>query len=145
MKNIREKFSVIDDQRHQSYVEHKLTDILIIIMCMVICGIDELCEIVKYAENKREFLQKAFGIDKIPSKPTFSRVLNMIDGIKVANIIIEIMQENVENMGEIIAVDGKAIRSNTKHHEKGKSSFSITNFNSIFHRNRCSFRSGINS
>ena len=117
MKNIREKFSVIDDQRHQSYVEHKLTDILIIIMCMVICGIDELCEIVKYAENKREFLQKEFGIDKIPSKPTFSRVLNMIDGIKVANIIIEIMQENVENMGEIIAVDGKAIRSTTK---KGK-------------------------
>ena len=117
MENIREKFSIIEDQRHQSYVEHKLTDILIIIMCAVLCGIDELCEIVKYTENKRGFLKNVFGIDKIPSKATFSRVLNMIDGGKVANIIIEIMHENTKNIGKIIAVDGKAIRSSGK---KGK-------------------------
>ncbi|GHU59124.1 putative transposase YncI [Clostridia bacterium] len=41
----------------------------------------------------------------------------MIDGDKVANVIIEIMQENVSELGEIIAVDGKAIRSTS---EKGK-------------------------
>lgn len=114
MDKIRAKFSIIEDFRHQGYVEHKLVDILIIIMCTVLCGIGELCEIVKYAENKREFLKNTFGIDKIPSKPTFCRVLNMIDGGKIASIIIEIMQENIENVGNIIAVDGKAIRSTAK-------------------------------
>lgn len=117
MEKIREKLGKIEDTRHQGYIEHKLVDILIIIMCAVLCGIDELGEIVGYARNKREFLEKSFGITKIPSKPTFSRILNMIDGGKVANIIIEIMKENVENLGEIIAVDGKAIRSTSK---KGK-------------------------
>ena len=42
MNKIRAKFSIIEDFRHQGYVEHKLVDILIIIMCTVLCGIFEL-------------------------------------------------------------------------------------------------------
>lgn len=117
MEKIREKFGMIEDLRHQGYIEHKLTDILIIIMCTILCGIDELSEIVKYAQSKSEFFEITFGIEKIPSKSTLSRILNMIDGEKVAEVIIEIMRESVENVGEIIAVDGKAIRSTSK---KGK-------------------------
>lgn len=41
----------------------------------------------------------------------------MIDGRKVASIIIEIMREHIENVGDIVAVDGKAIKSTAK---KGK-------------------------
>ena len=75
MDKIKEKFSLISDTRHQSYVEHKLSDILIITMCAVLCGIDSLSGIISYAENKREFLKDKFSITKIPSKATLSRVL----------------------------------------------------------------------
>ncbi|GHV40444.1 hypothetical protein FACS1894187_21390 [Synergistales bacterium] len=34
--------------------------------------------------------------ERIPSKPTFSRILNMIDGEKVGVVILEIMRENFE-------------------------------------------------
>jgi predicted transposase YbfD/YdcC len=115
--DIKEKFSNIEDPRHQSYVEHKLCDVLTIVMCAVMSGLDQLADIVFYAENRRAFLLKNFGISAIPSKPTFSRILNMIDGEKVGRIIIEIMRENFELSGDIIAVDGKAIRSTS---EKGK-------------------------
>jgi predicted transposase YbfD/YdcC len=80
-------------------------------MCAVMCGFDQLADIVMYAENKAEFFLRAFGIDRIPSKPTFSRILNAIDGEKVGAVILEIMRENYECIGNIIAVDGKAIRS----------------------------------
>ena len=111
MEYIREKFSVIEDKRHQSYVEHKLADILIIIMSAVMCGLDGLAEIKTHAENRAEFFREKYGITEIPSKPTLSRVLNMMDGDAVAKVIIEIMKERADIVGNIIAVDGKAIRS----------------------------------
>jgi len=117
MEYIREKFGIIEDWRHQSYVEHNLTDILIIIMCAVLSGLDGLADIVVYSQNRAEFFKSQFGIERIPSKPTFSRILNMMDGDKVAKVIIEIMKDKQDSLGNIIAVDGKAIRSSA---EKGK-------------------------
>lgn len=114
MEKIKEKFKKIEDQRHQSYTEHRLCDILIIIMCAVLCGIDQLEEIVSYGKNKKEFLKTTFNIEKIPSKPTLSRILRMIDPEKIGKIIMEIMKENVNELGNIIAVDGKAIRSTSE-------------------------------
>ena len=117
MDKIKEKFLLIQDTRHQSYVEHKLSDILIITMCAVLCGIDSLGGITSYAENKKEFLENKFGITKIPSKATLSRILNMVDAGKITEIITGIMKESIEDTGNIVAVDGKAIRSTAK---KGK-------------------------
>lgn len=113
MDKIKEKFSSICDTRHQSYVEHKLSDILVITMCAVLCGIDSLNGIISYAENKKEFLENKFGITKIPSKATLSRVLNMVDAENVTGI----MKESIEDTGSVVAVDGKAMRSTA---EKGK-------------------------
>ena len=109
-----EKFAIIEDTRHQSYVKHKLSHILTIVMCAVLCGLDELGDIVTFAENKADFLKDTFGIDKIPSKPTLSRVLSVIDGQKVAEVIIDIMKSAITGTEKVIAVDGKAIRSTTK-------------------------------
>ena len=78
------------------------------------CGLDQLCQIMTHAINRAEFFKEKFGIEKIPSKPTLSRVLNMMNGNEVAKIIIEIMKERAEIVGDIIAVDGKAIRSTSK-------------------------------
>ena len=80
-------------------------------MCAILCGLDELADIVIYAQGKAEFFRKNFEIEQIPSKPTFSRILNMIDGEAIAKVIIEIMRERAEFLGDVIAVDGKAIRS----------------------------------
>lgn len=114
---INEKFSLICDTRYQSYVEHKLSDILVITMCAVLCGIDSLSGIISYAENKKEFLANKFSITKIPSKPTLSRILNIVNAKRIAEIITGIMKESIEDTGNIVAVDGKAIRSTA---EKGK-------------------------
>ena len=117
-------FSIIEDPRHQSYVKHNLGDVLIIVMCAVMCGLGKLCDIVAFAENKADFFSRYFNIDKIPSKPTFSRILSLVDGQKVAETIIAVMQDKFGLHGNVVAVDGKAIRS-TSESGKARSSLQI--------------------
>jgi len=114
MEKIHKKFGEIQDIRHQGYVKHKLSDILIIVFCAVLCGIDELADIVTFGKERSMFFKNHFNIDKVPSKSTISRILNMVNGQFIAKAIIEIMRENFKNSGEIIAFDGKAIRSTSK-------------------------------
>jgi predicted transposase YbfD/YdcC len=111
---IQEKISGIEDKRHQSYVEHALVDILIIIMSALLCGLDQFADIMVHAQNRAGFFKETYGIEKIPSKPTLSRVLNMMDGDEVGKVIIEVMKERAAIVGDIIAVDGKAIRSTSE-------------------------------
>ena len=80
MEEIRERLNEIEDPRHQSYVKYPLTDILIIVMCAVLCGLDTLGDLVIYAKSKEEFLKEELGIETIPLKATFGRILSMVDG-----------------------------------------------------------------
>jgi len=114
MCKIREKLAVITDLRHQGYIEHKLSDVLILVMCAVLCGLDELGDILIFAQKRQDFFMEQFGIEKIPSKPTLSRILNMVKGEAVAGVIIEIMREIAGSGGEVLAVDGKTICRTTK-------------------------------
>jgi predicted transposase YbfD/YdcC len=117
MEGLKERLSIVPDYRHPSYVEHKLCDILIIVMVAVLCGLDQLNDLVVFAHERKEFFAKHFEITAIPSKPTFSRVLNMIKADALVQVIVEIMKERIGEVGRIIAFDGKAIRSTG---EKGK-------------------------
>jgi predicted transposase YbfD/YdcC len=110
MESIRSKFEEIVDLRHQGYVEHKLSDVLIIVMCAVLCGLDELGDIILFAQKRQPFFIERFGIERIPSKATLSRILNMIDGEAVGNVIVKVMKDTAGSAGNILAVDGKAIR-----------------------------------
>lgn len=55
MEKLKQKLSEIEDKRHQGYVKHSLVNILIIVMCATLCGLDELCEIVTFAKSKEDF------------------------------------------------------------------------------------------
>ena len=108
---VRGKFDKIRDPRVQGMIDYPLSDILIIVMCSVISGLEKLEEIVTYAEKKSQLLSQVFGIVACPSESQISRVLNMINGEEVAEAIIEIMKMRILKLGDIIAVDGKTIKS----------------------------------
>lgn len=114
MKELMQQFSIIKDPRHSGYIIHKIENILTIVMCAVLSGLDRPDDILVYQENNKKFLKDSFGIEKYPSKSTYSRVLSIIDGKAVGDVILQIMRERLGNTGEIIAVDGKAIRSTAK-------------------------------
>ena len=108
---IRGKFSKIKDNRVHGMVEHPLVDLLIIIMLGVICGLGKCEQIQRYAIKKQSFLNQVFGITKQPSKSTLERTLDMVNAEEIVEVIIEIMKMKILKLGDIIAVDGKSIRS----------------------------------
>lgn len=104
-------FGLIEDKRDQFTIKHKLIDILKLIMISVLCGMDELDKIVDYGNNKKEFLEKEFNIKTIPSKPTMTRVLVMIDTKWLGLSIVGIVQSLIKEKSKQIMFDGKAIKS----------------------------------
>lgn len=112
MQGILEHMEMIHDPRNASYIKHKLSDILFIVMCGVLSGLDTLSELTVYAHEKEEFFKKLLEIETIPSKATFGRILSMLDVKEVGDAILGIMRSYAK--GNIIAVDGKAIRSTGK-------------------------------
>lgn len=114
MEEIRARMSAIEDPRHQSYVKYPLADIVIIIMCSVLCGLDTLGDLVIYAKSKSAFFVKELGIEQIPSKATFGRVLSVVDGKEIGDAIVDLLRTRFGSAGNVVAVDGKAICSTSK-------------------------------
>ncbi len=84
------------------------------LMGAVVSGITEHAEMTLCLTKKIDFYSEHYGIKRYPSKPTLNRILNMDNGDSVGLAISDIMRENAHDIGEIIAVDGKAIRSTGK-------------------------------
>lgn len=111
MEAFAQYFAVIEDPRHSGYICHKLEHVLTIVMCAVLCGLDRLEEIVTFQKCSEAYLKKALGIEDLPSKATFSRILSVVDGRAVGQVILKIMQDSMGTDGKAAAADGKAIRS----------------------------------
>ena len=109
-----EHFTELEDSRFLPYVEHKLTDVLILVMCGILCGVDELQDIVTYGKSNASFFAETFGIEKIPSKSTLTRIMNLVDGEAVATIIVNMMRDMLGTTGDVLAFDGKTICSTSK-------------------------------
>ena len=56
-----ERFTVINDPRATN-VSHKLTDILVIAICAVICGANSFTEIEQYGEGKKPWLAEFLAL-----------------------------------------------------------------------------------
>ena len=52
MDEIRARIATISDPRHASYIKHQLSDILLIIMCGVLSGLDTLGDLGQYRTNE---------------------------------------------------------------------------------------------
>ena len=117
-------FSLVEDNRNESYITYPLSHIIFMVMCGIICGCKDLEEMVEVLENKLEVIQKYIEIERIPCLATFSNVLSVLNVIQLELCVISICR-NVINASLVvgededklkaeireISIDGKAIRS----------------------------------
>ena len=59
-------FSIVEEYRNESYITYKLSHILFMVMCGIICGCKDLEEMVEVLENKIQVIQKYIEIKRIP-------------------------------------------------------------------------------
>lgn len=104
-------FGIIEDERDPYTITHPLINILKLIMIAILCGMDELDKIIDYGKNKKEFLKKEFEIELIPSKPTLTRVIAMINPKWLSLSTVCILNTLIKEEAKQIMLDGKVIKS----------------------------------
>lgn len=116
-------FSIVPDPRAHN-VCHKLTDILVIAICAVICGADTFTEIEQYGQGKHDWLASFLELPNgIPSHDTFRRVFMLLDAEAwqgvffewTRNLSLEPSDVPTDVPTEVRAVDGKWSRASGLH------------------------------
>lgn len=73
-------------------------------MCAVLCTLDTLEDLIIYTQNKKKFLTKKFGIETIPSKATFAKILSLTDEKLAEDAILDILRSRFGTVGDGIVV-----------------------------------------
>ncbi len=60
-----------------------------------------------YTKSRRNFREKEFGIQAIPFKATFARVLSAVNGKEIGDAVLDVLRMRFSTVGEVIAVDGE--------------------------------------
>ena len=110
--SILEQFSQLEDPRVERTKRHKLTDVIAIAICGVICGANGWTDIELFGKSKREWLETFLELPNgIPSQDTFGRVFAMLDAEQFERCFMGWVSAVSElTKGEVIAIDGKTVR-----------------------------------
>jgi hypothetical protein len=104
-------FSEIKDPRVDRQKLHALSDILLIVFCGVICGVETWQDFVDFGVSKIEYFRKFTPLTNgIPSKNTFNRVISSLDPPEIKDCFIRWTSDFEQELGSVIAIDGKTLR-----------------------------------
>jgi predicted transposase YbfD/YdcC len=104
--------STVPDPRIARHRWHKLSDILVIAICAVLCGAGSYPAIADFGYEREEWLRQFLELPEgIPSHDTFNRVLQLLDPEAFQACFLRWMQAVAEvTVGEVVAIDGKVLR-----------------------------------
>ena len=109
-KLVKSAESVPDSRRPWGHLLHKLSDILVIAFCAIICGAQTYRDLEMFGKAKKIWLSNYLTLlNGIPNADTFERVFEMLDSKVIANEMRWLLKAE-EIAGKIIAFDGKTIR-----------------------------------
>jgi len=108
-KLIKSTESVPDFRRPWGHLLHKLSDILVIAFCAIICGAQTYRDLEIFGNAKKTWLLNYLSLrNGIPNADTFERIFEMLDPDIVAKKMRWLLQID-EIAGKIIAFDGKTM------------------------------------
>jgi predicted transposase YbfD/YdcC len=105
-------FSDMKDPRIDRTKDHLLEDIIVIAILAVLCGADTWNDIEEFGKAKESWLRTFLKLSGgIPSHDTFNRVFSLLDPKQLQERFIQ-WTSSVARLteGEVISIDGKAIR-----------------------------------
>lgn len=120
---IKRLVGTVKDYRHESYIRHNLTDVIMIVFFAVLAAADEWSKIELFAKGKETWLRKYLGLPNgIPTEDTIRLIISNIDPshfyTMVISLLIHTMGQMLKEAGtdmenfapDVIAVDGKESR-----------------------------------
>ena len=121
-----EAFLSITDPRLDRKKLHNLFEILIITLCAALCNVDDWEHIAEFGRANEHWFKGFLELENgIPSADTFIRVFTIIDPEEFETSFIAWMQQLYQiSDGEIVAIDGKAVKG-TYNRELGKTALHL--------------------
>lgn len=119
IKDLIARVEKIPDFRDESYVKHKLSDIVLLTLFAVLSNANEWSEIEAFGIKKEKWLRNYLQLENgVPSDDTIRIVISNIDSRYFYEIVIEFFMEIVANLArlanatttqelDIISIDGK--------------------------------------
>jgi predicted transposase YbfD/YdcC len=102
LNELADRLKTVNDYRHESYVLHKLSDILMITLLATLANANEWIEIEDFAKSKKNWLIKFLELPNgIPSDDTFREVVSNIDSKYFYSIVSVFLIEKLEEMLQV--------------------------------------------
>lgn len=116
MDNLRSLICIvddIDDPRIDRTKLHKLSDIMFIVICAMICGFTGWEQFELFALSRVRWLKKYIPLENgVPSHDTMRRVFERIDPDQLKKALTEWVKVlDICLEGKVVAIDGKTLRS----------------------------------
>ena len=113
-------FAGIKDPRVERTKDHLLLDIIFITISAVICGAETWNDIEAFGKAKLEWLKSFLKLPHgIPTHDTFNRVYAALDATELGQNFLSWTQSVTrQTEGEVISIDGKALRGSRHHGNK---------------------------
>jgi len=112
VSGLAERLRTIPDPRRQCLnLKHPFVDILVMGFCGTLAGCDDFVEIAAWARTREDFLRSFLDLPHgIPSHDTFTRVFALVPPTTLQGVLLPWLQERRGRPGELIHIDGKAMR-----------------------------------
>ncbi len=121
--NFFDSFEIVEDLREQGKVQHRLLDILFIVVSATIAGCNEWKEIKWWVdmETNQQWLKKYIELQNgVPSLSTIGRLFNIISPKQLEKCFARWMQHVVHPIEhDIVSIDGKTMRGSADGDKKG--------------------------
>ena len=124
LQELEEAMEEVEIKSQFSGYVFRLSDILIIMICGLLCNLKDINRIHEWSKSKnaREFLKKEFKITNIPCRSHFYKILSYVNyevfSLAFSHWIELVIKGKYPN--KVISMDGKTIRSTHKYSHNGR-------------------------
>jgi predicted transposase YbfD/YdcC len=108
---ILDHFSALSDPRQNWRVIYPLPEILLLVLCATLSGMDDFVEIRLWGEQRLDFLRRFLPYERgLPAHDTLNDVINALDGELFKACFTNWVEALRDGELDVIAIDGKTSR-----------------------------------
>ncbi len=113
-------FSALSDPHQRWRVLYPLPEILLLVLCATLCGMEDFVEIRLWGEERLDFLRRFLPYERgLPAHDTLNDVINGLDAELFKTCFANWVEALCDRAADIIASDGKTSRR-TRARGKGR-------------------------
>ena len=114
--SVLDHFSALKDPRERWRVLYPLPEILLLVLCATLSGMDDFVEIRLWGEQRMAFLRRFLPYERgLPAHDTLNDVINAIDAEAFKTCFANWVETLRDVAPDIIAIDGKTSRRSHNH------------------------------